>query len=164
MKTTYVLATGFALLCLMLPGVVSADTVSTLAIPPGAANPIDSFSTGLTSRGFGEFSFTLPISSFTDELFTDEALGTRIPTMILTATNTVTLVEEEFTFGNDVVTSFQNRFGSTGVPTASVTVVYETLQTDFTGGNPSASPEPSSLLVLAIGLLGLKAKSLRRRA
>ena len=148
------------------PALAKADVTRTIAIPPGAANPIDSFSFGGSSGGFSKFSFTLPVSTFAEELAKDAAQGKRIATMILTNTNNVTMEQEVLTFGNDFVISVA--LGATGPdqpPTENVTVDYETLKTAIIpGGNPAATPEPSSLLLLGAGLLSLMGRRRKQSA
>lgn len=138
----------------LLPSLLRADPI-TLTIPPGAANPIDSFSFGV-SNGLNDFSFTLPISSFTDQLNLDAVAGKPIPAMILTDTNNT------ITLSGDIVTSFQT-VSINGVPTADVTLDYGTLTITFPGGNPTPTPEPSTLLLLGTGLGGLIVARHRKR-
>jgi hypothetical protein len=84
--------------------------------------------------------------------------GTRIPTVILTTTNNVMMAMEDFTLSDDFVKSVVIGGGSPNQPTADVTVDYVTVTINTSpGGNPTSTPESSSLLLLGSGLLGVGA-------
>jgi hypothetical protein len=144
MLSPFLVLVLLALVC--LPMTTRADSFTL----NGAS--IDSFSFGTTKT------FTVQMATADALQYkTDAMLGTKIPLLTLDEFVTVdgTPTENELEFARDVVQSFHFVTGS-NMLTSDVTFSYEVVKvTQGSGGNGTSMPEPSSVLLLMSGLLGL---------
>jgi hypothetical protein len=123
---------------------------------------IDSFSTNPTLRTLSVQMASADALSY----LTDVLLGTEIPSLFLdefTIVDGTQTLENEFEFRGDTVENYQYVSGS-DMLTSDVTFLYGEVKstgasgsggTGGTGGDDSPVPEPSSVILLASGLLGL---------
>jgi hypothetical protein len=169
------LATISMALCVLFAAAGPASaTTATFTLD---SNPIVAFSIinanpgpGPGHTSLGDLMVTLPLSPFDATL----TVGTHFSSMILDAfadiNNTPTLAET-ITFRDDIVASNTLRLsgGPGSQPLADVTIKFATETVDIINpnggpiGGGTSAPEPSTLLLLGTGLLGLMVLTWRNK-
>jgi len=156
MKTTMNTPTTRATFCLtvllglglLMPWIAVADTFTFSTSNNGSGTGIEDLSIGLTNVSFQTLD-----SPLTAELKLLETEGKVIPSIFINdfqVLNNVPTLAQTFEFDHDVITSVQIVVNGGDRPVTDVTFAYETMEVL----TPTATPEPSSLLLLGAGSLG----------